>query len=122
MNGTKHSDFGEELKIIPWWSYFLGSIAFLCMQILFHVVIAHHHPNPPPEGVRFAFALASGLVLGVYFMLLGYVNVDAGRRGMSRTLWTVIVIFVPNGIGYLIYFLMRAPLQTGCPNCSATIA
>src|SRR3954471_11954438 len=123
MNATKSSgDFADELKIIPWWAYFLGSIAFLCIQLIFHVVVPHHAHNPPPEGVRYVLALVAGLAVGVYFMLLGYVNVDAGRRGMSRALWTFIVIFVPNGIGYLIYFLMRKPLQTGCPNCSATIA
>jgi predicted amidophosphoribosyltransferase len=69
--------------------------------------------------VRWLLALITGLALGVWFMLLGYVNVDAGRRRMGRTLWTLIAIFVPNGIGYLIYFLMRKPLQLPCPHCAS---
>ena len=117
MNGsTRNTDFSNELKLIPWWSYLFGAIAFLCMQFLFHVVIPRH-PNPPPEGVRLFLSTLTGLALGAYFMLLGYVNVDAGRRGMSRTLWTIIVIFIPNGIGYIIYFLMRKPLGFGCLQC-----
>jgi len=119
MNGTRNTDFSSELKLVPWWSYLFGGIAFLCMQFLFHVVIPHQGHNPPPEGVRVLLGLITGLALGAYFMLLGYVNVDAGRRRMSRTLWTLIVIFIPNGIGYIIYFLMRKPLGLGCPQCGA---
>ena len=120
MNGSKNGgEFSNELKLIPWWAYLFGSIAFLCMQLIFHVVIVRQGHNPPPEGVRVVLGLVTGLALGAYFMLLGYVNVDAGRRGMSRTVWTLVVIFVPNGIGYLIYFLMRKPLHLVCPHCSA---
>jgi ribosomal protein L40E len=117
MNGTRNSsDLGQELRLVPWWSYLFGGIAFLCLQFLFQVVIPRH-PNPPPEGVRLFLGTLAGLALGAYFMLLGYVNVDAGRRGMSRTVWTLVVIFIPNGIGYIIYFLMRKPLSAACLQC-----
>ena len=46
---------------------------------------------------------------------------DAARRGMNRTLWTLIVVFVPNAIGFILYFLLRAPLQMQCPKCGATM-
>src|SRR5512138_223517 len=118
MNGTRNgTDLGQELQLVPWWSYLLGGIAFLCMQFVFHVAILHSEKIPPPFGVRVFLGVLTGLALGAYFMLLGYVNVDAGRRGMSRTLWTLIVIFIPNGIGYIIYFLMRKPLGFGCGQC-----
>jgi RNA polymerase subunit RPABC4/transcription elongation factor Spt4 len=50
-------------------------------------------------------------------LLVGYVNRDARRRGMNVALWTVLVIFVPNAIGFIIYFLMRQPLRIACPKC-----
>jgi predicted amidophosphoribosyltransferase len=49
---------------------------------------------------------------------------------MSVALWTLIVIFVPNAIGFilyfllrqpLIYFLLRWPLLINCPQCGATL-
>src|SRR5574340_91162 len=118
MNGsTRSTDFSNELKIIPWWAYVLGAFGFLCMQFVFHVAILHGHEAPPPAGLRVFLGLLTGVVLFAYFLLLGYVNRDACRRGMSCTLWTIIVIVIPNGIGYIIYFLMRKPLQLGCPQC-----
>jgi len=48
------------------------------------------------------------------------VNRDARRRGMNVALWTVLVIFVPYAVGFIIYFLMRQPLRIACPKCGAT--
>jgi predicted amidophosphoribosyltransferase len=36
-------------------------------------------------------------------------------------LWTLLAIFVPYGIGLIIYFLMREPLPYNCPGCGATV-
>ncbi len=118
MNGTRNSfDLGQEIRLVPWWSYLLGGIGFVCMQFVFNVVILHGHEVPPPAGLRVFLGLLTGFVLAAYLMLLGYVNVDAGRRGMNRTLWTLVVIVIPNLIGYLIYFFLRKPLQLPCPQC-----
>jgi quinol-cytochrome oxidoreductase complex cytochrome b subunit len=114
------SDFSRELKIIPWWSYLLGVVLFFCIQFVFHVAILHSEKVPPPPGVRVLLGLVIGFALFVWAMLLGYINRDAGRRGMNRALWTVLVIIIPNGIGYLIYFIVRRPLQLACPFCGAS--
>ena len=53
--------------------------------------------------------------------MIGYVNVDAGRRGMSRTIWTLIVTFVPNAIGFILYFLLRNPIRVNCPRCATEV-
>jgi predicted amidophosphoribosyltransferase len=60
-------------------------------------------------------------VLGCYVVMIGYVNQDAGRRGMSRLLWTLISIFVPNGLGFILYFVLRKPLTVHCQQCEAEV-
>jgi predicted amidophosphoribosyltransferase len=60
-------------------------------------------------------------VLGCWAVLIGYINQDAGRRRMSRLLWTLIAIFVPNGLGIVLYFVLRKPRIAHCPQCDAEI-
>jgi hypothetical protein len=62
-----------------------------------------------------------GNVLGCYAVLIGYINQDAGRRSMSRLLWTLIAIFVPNGLGIVLYFVLRKPRTAHCPQCDAEV-
>jgi RNA polymerase subunit RPABC4/transcription elongation factor Spt4 len=40
---------------------------------------------------------------------------------MSAALWTALVIFVPDAIGFIIYFLLRQPLRIRCPKCRAVL-
>jgi RNA polymerase subunit RPABC4/transcription elongation factor Spt4 len=40
---------------------------------------------------------------------------------MNYALWTVLVIFIPNAIGYIIYFVVRQPVRGACPQCGATV-
>jgi RNA polymerase subunit RPABC4/transcription elongation factor Spt4 len=54
-------------------------------------------------------------------LMMGYVNVDARRRGMNRLLWTLLVIFIPNAIGFILYFLLRSPIRLDCPKCGAIV-
>jgi len=65
--------------------------------------------------------MGTSIVLCVLILLVGYVNGDAKRRGMSRALWTVIAIFVPNGIRIILYFLLREPLMQTCSQCHAQV-
>ena len=119
MNGQR-SKLNDEIRIIPWWAWMLAGLAFICMQVLFHHVVPRH-PDPPPPALRGFLGMLLGAVMGVYFLFLGYVNVDAGRRGMSRALWTVVVMFIPNALGFILYFFLRQPLQAACPQCSAKV-
>lgn len=119
MNGQK-TNLRDEIRIIPWWAWTLAAVAFLCMQFLFHAVVPHHH-DPPPPALRIWLGFMLGIVLAFYFLFLGYVNADAGRRGMNRALWTVVVMFIPNALGFILYFFMRQPLQAVCPQCSTKV-
>ena len=109
----------DEVKVIPWWAIGLAIALFVGLQILMHVALFPRDPHQPPLAWRVFFGLVCGAVLAVFVLLVGYVNRDAARRGMNVTLWTLLVIFVPYAIGFILYFLMRQPLRIPCPNCGA---
>jgi hypothetical protein len=56
------------------------------------------------------------LVTG-WILALGFVYGDAKRRGMQAGLWTLMVVFIPNLIGFLLYFALRQPLLKACGSC-----
>jgi RNA polymerase subunit RPABC4/transcription elongation factor Spt4 len=80
------------------------------------VVVAREH-DAPPAWERTLLGLLVGLILTCYLLLIGYVNRDAGRRGMSRALWTTVSVLVPNGLGIILYFILRQPVVGNCPQC-----
>jgi hypothetical protein len=111
----------EEVRTIPWWAIVLAIAFFAGMQVLFHLLLVGPEHKPPPLAARIVLGVLAGSVLAFFVLLIGYVNVDAGRRGMSRALWTVIVIFVPNAIGFILYFVLRHPLMMVCPQCATRV-
>lgn len=111
---------GEEVRLIPWWAFGLALLLFAGIQAAFHV-IAVRTSGGPPVALRIYLGLVFGTILASVVMLVGYVNRDAKRRNMNSTLWTVLVIFIPNAIGFIIYFLLRQPLMMKCPQCEAAV-
>lgn len=109
-------NIAEEIKLIPWWAFGLAVVAFAGMEALF-LILVPRHPHPPPRALQVFLGALTGTVLGFLMLLYGYVNRDAKRRGMNAVLWTVLVIFIPNAIGFIIYFLVRHPLMVTCPQC-----
>ena len=115
--------FSDEMKIVPTWAYALASVAFLCMQFVFNVIIPAEKStgHPPPPAVLALLGFVVGAATACYMLLIGYVNRDAARRGMSRILWTLLVIFIPNALGFILYFLLRQPMIQPCPQCHAAV-
>jgi RNA polymerase subunit RPABC4/transcription elongation factor Spt4 len=66
-------------------------------------------------------AILGGTILGCYILLIGYVNGDAGRRGMSRLGWTLLAICVPNALGIVLYFVLRKSRIATCPQCENAV-
>ena len=109
----------EEVKVIPWWAIGLAVLLFAGVQVLMHVVLFGLDQHPAPLAWRIFIGFMAGAALACFVLLVGYVNRDARRRGMNVALWTVLVIFVPYAVGFIIYFLMRQPLRIACPKCGA---
>lgn len=110
----------SEIKIIPAWAWTLASVAFIAAQWFFNIALASHH-DAPPAWARPLFGLLAGLVVSCYLLLIGYINRDAQRRGMSRTLWTIVAVIIPNGLGIILYFVLRQPRNSVCPQCNCAV-
>ncbi len=106
----------SEIKVIPAWAWALAGIAFAGAQVGFDVFLIRQ-PPPPPHWAIPLLGLLAGLVLSCFLLLIGYINRDAKRRGMSSVLWTVVAIVIPNALGILLYFVLRQPLRSTCPQC-----
>jgi RNA polymerase subunit RPABC4/transcription elongation factor Spt4 len=109
-----------EIKIIPAWAWVLAGIVVLCMPFLFSEVLGRG-TDAPPAWARPLLGLLLGLVAGCYLLFIGYINRDARRRGMSPVLWTIVAVFVPNGLGIILYFVLRQPLHSACPQCGTVV-
>jgi RNA polymerase subunit RPABC4/transcription elongation factor Spt4 len=112
--------FMDEIRIVSPWAYFFVVLGFLAA--IAAVVYATLSGNPPfPLAAMVPLAILGGTVLGCYILLIGYVNRDAGRRGMSRLGWTLLAICVPNALGIVLYFVLRKPRIATCPQCENAV-
>lgn len=113
-----------EMKVIPRGAWFVAACLGLGLGLLLFLVAIPRDPKlsawPAPFQVCFATVIM--LIVFVYALLIGYVNGDARRRGMRHVMWTLLSIFIPNGIGIILYFILRDPLPQACPKCGATIS
>ncbi len=112
--------FSAEIKIIPTWAWVLAGIVFVAAQLFFNIAAARE-PHPIPAWARPLLGLLAAIVGGCYLLLIGYINRDAKRRGMSPTLWTILAIIIPNALGIILFFLLRLPLPRLCPQCTRAV-
>jgi len=116
LRNESRTGLAAEIKIVPSWAWALAAIVFIAAQWFFNLELARH-ADAPPAWCRPLLGLLAGIGGGCLLLLIGYINRDAKRRGMSPTLWTLVAIFIPNGLGGLLYFVLRQPLSSACPQC-----
>jgi len=117
------SRFQKELKVIPGIAWIIGLVGYIGFGILaFTVLVPSDHTlrtwNP---SLQFLFSFGIPLFLLAYVLLAGYVFGDAKRRGMRYVMWTLLAIFIPDGIGMILYFILRAPMPRPCPGCARDV-
>jgi hypothetical protein len=120
VQSENQSVLTREIKIVPTWAWGLAAIVFVAAQWFFNIAMVHHS-HPIAAWARPLLGILAGVGGGAYLLLLGYVNRDAKRRGMSPTLWTLVAILIPNALGILLYFVLRQPLTSGCPQCGTHV-
>jgi hypothetical protein len=67
------------------------------------------------------FGLTFGVFTAAFFLALGYVYGDAKRRQMPAWVWVIAAFFIPNLIGFILYFVFRGPLLGPCSSCGKPI-
>ena len=70
----------------------------------------------------FLAGLFVGSLFAIWVLGLGYVYADARNRNMPHIPWTLIAAIVPNLLGFLLYFVLRKPIASPCPQCGQPIA
>lgn len=112
--------FADEIRIISPWAYAVALLPIFSLPAAL-VFLARFDRSHPPIAVLLPAGIMVGTLLACFVLLIGYVNGDAGRRGMSRVLWTLLAIFVPNALGIVLYFVLRKPRVANCPQCGAVV-
>jgi RNA polymerase subunit RPABC4/transcription elongation factor Spt4 len=111
----------SEIMLIPKWAFVIAAIFFTVIPVVFYTFVWRHAPGPMLP-FQILMSVLPGTIFAFLTLMTGYVNKDAGTRGMNRTLWTLLVIFIPNAIGFILYFLLRSPVRVECPKCGTTVA
>src|ERR1700760_3591171 len=119
VKNEAQTGLAAEIKVIPRWAWTLAAVGFVAVQIIVNIGYFVRLPGwaSPPMLWGVPMGILAGTVLSGYLLLIGYVNCDAGRRGMSRIIWTLVTILIPNGLGIILYFILRQPLRKSCPQC-----
>lgn len=114
----------EEIRVIPALVWALA-VCFAVAGLAFWFTFAVPKDGDFPGGPRFFMyfiGLFMTLMLFVWTLLVGYVYGDAKRRGMRYVLWTLLAIFIPNAIGFILYFIMRDPPMRNCSKCGTLVS
>ena len=118
---TRDVSEGDSLKMLPLWSVILATVVFLAVVYVFNSAPPpHRRPGSLPMHIIFTYT--TGTALASYVLLVGYVSRDVKRRNMPAALWMLIAVIMPAGLGAVVYFLLRQPIMTRCPNCTTELA
>ncbi len=100
------------LAVPVWVAYFASSFgrSYLASKGFF---------NTMPKALW--FGVTFGIFTAAFLLALGYVYGDAKRRGMPAWAWAIAAALIPNLIGFILYFVFRAPLLGPCHSCGKPI-
>jgi hypothetical protein len=111
----------EDARMIPVWSIVVAVVTFVLLEYYFFWVLPQQEHHPAPLGFHIYFSLSGGVLVALYFLMVGYISRDAPRRAMSSRFWMLICFVMPGGIGAVLYFLLRQPEVSRCPACSTHV-
>jgi len=104
-------------RVIPFGGWLTSGIVFLVCFFTMSLIFFKHSP----VWLKFLLIIVAPLAMAGYSLLIGYVYGDARRRGMRYVMWTLLAIFLTNGIGIILYFILRDPLLVYCSRCGVGV-
>src|SRR5258706_15926360 len=102
-------------SVIPPAAWAVAGIVFVLGFLLFNLLFIRE--NRAPTAIRVLVPVLIPLILAGWAVAVGYVYGDARRRGMRHVMWMLLAILVPNGIGIILYFILRDPMPVYCSRC-----
>uniref|UniRef100_Q025K7 DZANK-type domain-containing protein n=1 Tax=Solibacter usitatus (strain Ellin6076) TaxID=234267 RepID=Q025K7_SOLUE len=105
-------------RVIPMGAWVTASVLAVLSFLIVSIVLTQ---TEAPLVARVIGPIVLPLVIGGYTLLCGYVYGDARRRGMRYVMWTLLAIFLTNGIGIILYFILRDPLPAYCSRCGGIV-
>jgi hypothetical protein len=105
-------------RVIPLGGWIAAGIVFLLGFLVLAISFGGRHAH---VAFKIFFPIVFPLAMAGYTLLIGYVYGDARRRGMRYVMWTLLAIFLFNGIGVILYFILREPLLAYCSKCGAGV-
>lgn len=117
------SRFRDEMELVPRPAFAIGVCVWLAFFLLMMLLPLRIDPEAShwPLAGKLALAVLPGVPLFILVLLDGYVYADAKRRGMRYVMWTLLAALVPNGIGIILYFVLRDPLLLNCTSCGSQV-
>jgi RNA polymerase subunit RPABC4/transcription elongation factor Spt4 len=115
--------FMDEVHIIEPWAYVFALLGYTAAAaaVVFATLTNKTGDRFYTLPVLVPLGIVGGTAIACYILLIGYINRDAGRRGMSRLAWTLLAIFIPHALGIVLYFVLRKPRALNCPQCAAVV-
>jgi hypothetical protein len=109
--------------VLPVSGAVIGPIAGYIEQTFNNGWVPFHGLPLPVLGaiIGFGMGIFIGCLFAIWVLALGYVYGDALRRNMPAVPWLLVALFVPNLLGFLLYFVLRKPLGRPCPQCGQAI-
>jgi hypothetical protein len=117
------SRFQKELRVIPRIAWIIGLLVYLGAGLLLFTVAlpSDNRMRQWDPSLQLLFSFGVMLFPLAYVLLAGYVYGDAKRRAMRYVMWTLLAIFIPDGIGIILYFILRSAMPKPCPGCSQDV-
>lgn len=100
-------------RVIPVGGWITAGCLFGVVFLVLNLTIPGH-VSPP---VQFFLTVMVPVIAAAYAVLVAYIYGDARRRGMRYVMWTLLAIFLSNGIGVILYFILRDPMPEYCSAC-----
>jgi hypothetical protein len=105
-------------QLIPTQAKILAAFVFVAPVVFLFFFFDEHKMI----GLGSAIGAGMGAIAATFILLAGYVYADSSRRGMPPIPWTALALLIPNGVGFVLYFLLRKPIQHPCSNCGCGVA
>jgi RNA polymerase subunit RPABC4/transcription elongation factor Spt4 len=115
--------FTQGLRIIRWPAWLVAFVLYGALAGFLFGFAIPHDPNLHLWELWRKILFAFGIPLWLFpvVLLVGFVYSDAKRRNMHYVVWTFLAALIPDGIGIILYFLLRDPLPVPCPRCNSMV-